>query len=130
MNVRIDSNGYYYNADTGDYLSLYFDDAGNAFDSRTDEPVTSITSDDGANQTVYRTGVDWNQFAQTAAQGVFGQPRSQYSGQNNNTVRTNLAANQNGISANVAVPKWAVYLGGAAAFGFIASYVFPTKGRR
>lgn len=76
MNVRIDSNGYAYNADSGNYLTIWYDGDGNAYDADTGEAIDSIEFDSGG--TTYRGAPGWNQTLQTIATGAL-VPRGQYS---------------------------------------------------
>ncbi len=79
MNVRIDSNGYPYDAETGNLVTIAYDEYSNAFDAVSGEAIDSIEYD-STGHTVYGHDPNLTQIVSQIAGSVF-QPRgSQYPG--------------------------------------------------
>ncbi|MDE2019808.1 MAG: hypothetical protein KGJ13_05700 [Patescibacteria group bacterium] len=128
MNVRIDSKGYAYNAETGNYLTIWYDEDGNAYDADTGEFIDSLEFDTNG-QTVYRGGNGWNQTLQTIATGVL-VPRNQYpySSTPGQYPRQNIGNNLFPGSVNTQgfqINWWMAALGGL----FIGAFFLGKKGR-
>lgn len=122
MRVAYDSEGYSYDVDTGYYVSLCYDDYGNAFSCETGEPVSEVS---GYGGTAY-SGFDWNRFANNAldAFGNPGYPRGSYPGTNAG-INASGQINQRGVSTgfNISTNTLMLIAGGVMIF-------FLAKGRR
>lgn len=74
MVVAYDANGYSYDVDTGFYLTIYWDEFGNAYDAATGEMIEEVVID-SEGRTIYigsGSGIDWNDVIRTAAQAYVG----------------------------------------------------------
>lgn len=74
MRVAYDANGYSYDIDTGYYLTLYWDEFGNAYDAATGEMIEEVITD-SSGTTIYTgsgAGVDWEEIFRIAAQAYVG----------------------------------------------------------
>jgi hypothetical protein len=82
MNIAIDANGYAYDVDTGNYVTVIYDDQGNAYDAASGEKINEVITDNSG-ATVYTSspGVDWNAIINTAAQAYAANQGAAQSGQ-------------------------------------------------
>ena len=76
MRVGVDDNGYFFDLDTGLYLTLYYDENGNAVNAATGEPVTYVDFGDVGGPVGYTVygggGVDLNHLIDIAGQTAVG----------------------------------------------------------
>jgi hypothetical protein len=127
MDVRIDQNGYGYDAETGNLVSLCYDEDANAFDCASGEQIGSISYDAPGGGTVYNNQQGWPQVVSQIAGSVF-RPSGQYSGGQYRPTGNTITTTPGNIGANISLPKWAVYALGAVALGY--AFGFIKQGRR
>lgn len=140
ISAAYDENGYLYDTASGNYLSVDYDSAGNAFESYSGEPVVIV-----ADYTSGNPGYDHSGIAQTISDtlvGIFGggqrgyyaPSRNQqgqygrdgyYPQQTNSGVRVGGSLTPGGIGAGFQVSPMILLIGGLV----VGAFVFGKKGR-
>jgi len=120
MNVRIDSNGYPYDAETGNLVTIAYDESGNAYDASSGDGIDSIEYD-STGHTVYGNDPSWPQVVSQVAGSVF-QPRGNYPGGGINAGGT---INRTGVSTGFNISTQTLMLAAGGVLIFLLA-----KGRR
>jgi hypothetical protein len=139
MRVGVDDNGYFYDLDTGLYLTVAFDDLGNPYNAATNEPIDylDLSGIGGpADYTVTAGGnLDLNNLVNVFGQAIVGvaggagrtghyiplqsgQPSGQFGGAGGQMVRTQGSAGPGGIggSLNISTNTLMLIVGGVLLF--------------
>lgn len=116
MNVRIDSNGYPYDASTGNLVTIAYDENGDAFDAASGDQIDSIEYD-ATGHTVYGNDPNIGRIVSQIAGSVF-RPSGNYPSGQGGGINAGGSINRGGAGAgfNISTNTLMLIAGGVLIF--------------